>query len=33
MTDTEVTSEERNGRKIREGLVVSTAMEKTIVVP
>ena len=32
MTDTQVTSQERNGRKIREGLVVSTAMEKTIVV-
>ena len=31
MTDTQVTSQERNGRKIREGLVVSTAMEKTIV--
>ena len=28
MTDTQVTSQERNGRKIREGLVVSTAMEK-----
>ena len=32
IADIEVTSEERNGRKIREGLVVSTAMEKTIVV-
>ena len=32
MTETQVTSQERNGRKSREGLVVSTAMEKTIVV-
>ena len=32
MSDTQVTPEERNRRKIREGLVVSTSMEKTVVV-
>ncbi|MCS5690145.1 MAG: 30S ribosomal protein S17 [Actinomycetota bacterium] len=32
MSDTHVTPEERNRRKIREGLVVSTSMEKTVVV-
>jgi len=32
MNDTEVTSEERKRRKTREGLVVSTSMQKTVVV-
>ena len=32
MSDTQVPPEERNRRKIREGLVVSTSMEKTVVV-
>jgi small subunit ribosomal protein S17 len=32
MSETQVTPEERNRRKIREGLVVSTSMEKTVVV-
>ena len=32
MSDTHVTPEERNRRKIREGLVVSTSMEKAVVV-
>ena len=32
MRETHVPPEERNRRKIREGLVVSTSMEKTVVV-
>mgnify|MGYP001376096198 FL=1 len=32
MSDTEIASQERKRRKIREGLVVSTSMEKTVVV-
>ena len=32
MSDTEIASQERNRRKTREGLVVSTSMEKTVVV-
>ena len=32
MSDTEVTAEERKRRKTREGLVVSTSMQKTVVV-
>ena len=32
MRDTEIASQERKRRKIREGLVVSTSMEKTVVV-
>ena len=32
MTDTEIASQERKRRKTREGLVVSTSMEKTVVV-
>ena len=32
MSDTEIASQERKRRKIRVGLVVSTSMEKTVVV-
>ncbi|MCH2633108.1 MAG: 30S ribosomal protein S17 [Acidimicrobiales bacterium] len=32
MSDTEIASQERKRRKTREGLVVSTSMEKTVVV-
>jgi small subunit ribosomal protein S17 len=32
MSDTQIASQERKRRKIREGLVVSTSMEKTVVV-
>ena len=32
MTDPETTTETRNSRKVREGLVVSTKMDKTVVV-
>ena len=32
MSDTEIASRERKRRKTREGLVVSTSMEKTVVV-
>ena len=32
MSDTQVTPEDRKRRKVREGLVVSTSMEKTVVV-
>ena len=32
MSDTEIASQERKRRKIREGLVVSTSMGKTVVV-
>ena len=32
MSDTEIASQERKRRKIREGLVVSTSMEKPVVV-
>ena len=32
MSDTEIAPQERKRRKIREGLVVSTSMEKTVVV-
>ena len=30
MSDTQVTPEDRKRRKVREGLVVSTSMEKTV---
>ena len=32
MTDPETTTETRNSRKVREGLVVSAKMDKTVVV-